>query len=111
MGALTIWKGKSSEAALSKAQADRTALMARIAKRDADRASHLIETDDIAAIDCGRHGDCGRPQGGADPRPADCRYRARLAAAGRDAREVVRTAAIKTIARLYAARTAQGQGA
>ena len=108
MGALTIWKGKSSEAALSKAQADRTALLARIAKRDADRASHLMETDDIAAID-------SADMAIAADRRAVLILDQRIAVIERDLRqqarariEAERSAALKTIAGIYAKRTAKG---
>ena len=48
--ALTIFRGTTSEAALAKVQADRAAILARIAEHDAKRASH-IETADIEDID------------------------------------------------------------
>ena len=109
VGALTIWKGKSSEAALSKAQADRTALLARIAKHDADRTSQLIETDNVAAIDAA-------DMAIAADRRAVLILDQRIAVIERDLRqqerdscEVVRTAAIKNITRLYAARTGKGK--
>ena len=108
MGALTIWKGKSSEAALAKVTADRAAILARIAEHDAKRASELVETDDIAAIDA------------ADLKvTADRRavaildqkikvFERRLRQEAHDHLEAERGKAIKAISGIYGRRTAKG---
>ena len=107
--ALAIWSGKSTEAQLSKVRTDRAAVLARIAKHDADRASRLLDTDDVAAIDA------ADVAADADRR-AVAIYDAKIAALERDLqrqaavrREAECAAAIKVIAGIFARRTTKGK--
>jgi hypothetical protein len=105
--ALVHWSGRTPEAQLSKVQADRAAVLARIASYDADRASHLLDTDDVAAIDAA-------DMAIASDRRTVAIYDAKIAALERDLRQQAhdrredeRTAAIKVIAGIFARRTAK----
>ena len=107
--ALVRWSGKSTEVQLSKVQADRAAVLARIASYDADRASHLLDIDDVAAIDAA-------DMANASDRRTVAIYDAKIAGLEADLRqqahdrlEAARTASVKVITGIFARRTAKGK--
>ena len=107
--ALTAWRGGTSEAALSKARAERAAAEMRIAGYQTRRQTELLQADSVADIDLI---DQGIAAGQRTIRICDERIAVierDLRQQERDSREVVRTAAIKNITRLYAARTGKGK--
>jgi hypothetical protein len=105
--ALTISRGDTFEAALTKARTERTAAEGRIAELEAKRAAQL-ETDDIAAIDQTDIAIAAERRAIAicDQRIAVIERELRQQEKQR--REGARTAAIKVIAGIFAKRTAKG---